>query len=141
MLATYGCTDLANDYHLTVSQLTSWNPWVGSICDTGLYANLSSTANRAVCIDVNGLQPTGSPTTVTSSVSTTSPTMGPTQSGIAANCMKYYTVHQNDSCSGIDTIYGITFAQFYSWNPSGKYLIFPHPRCLPLEPNGLTGGK
>lgn len=90
---------------------------MGSNCDTGLYANLASNDTRAVCIRVNGTGYISSPPPS----STTS--MGPTQSGIASNCVKYYTVQSGDSCSAIDTTYGITFSQFYGWNPAGKSIF------------------
>lgn len=42
----------------------------------------------------------------------------PTQSGIASDCDKYYTVASGDSCSKIETQYNVTLAELYTWNPS-----------------------
>lgn len=49
---------------------------------------------------------------------TTTTSVGPTQTGIAANCDKYHTVVDGDSCAAIEGEYGITFAQLYEWNPA-----------------------
>ena len=49
----YNCGDMASDVSITVSQLTTWNTWLGSDCDTALYANLSYEDTRAICIGVN----------------------------------------------------------------------------------------
>ncbi|RMZ83592.1 hypothetical protein DV738_g940, partial [Chaetothyriales sp. CBS 135597] len=43
---------------------------------------------------------------------------GPTQSGIVEGCTKYHTVVDGDTCYDIYTNNGITFAQFYEWNPA-----------------------
>jgi hypothetical protein len=56
--------------------------------------------------------------------------MGPTQTGVVAECQQFYTVHSGDSCYGIETAFGITFAQFYQWNLSG---MSPVPPTLVLS--------
>lgn len=43
---------------------------------------------------------------------------GPTQSGIVSNCNKYTVVQAGGSCAAIESQYGITFAQFFGWNPA-----------------------
>lgn len=48
----------------------------------------------------------------------TTTSVGPTQTGIAANCDKYYNVVTGDSCAAIEDEYGIPFAQLYEWNPA-----------------------
>jgi LysM repeat protein len=45
--------------------------------------------------------------------------MGPTQTGVVAECQQFYIAQSGDSCYNIETTFGITFAQFYQWNPSG----------------------
>lgn len=113
---------LADDFAITVDQLTEWNSWIGSDCDTGLYANLSDDGTeRAVCVAVNGSAPTATASTGPSGATTSSAaSMGPTQTGIVAGCTEYYTVQSGDSCAAIDAQYAITFQQLYSWNPAGE---------------------
>lgn len=116
---------IASDFHITIAQLQTWNPWIGSDCDTGVYANLTDDNQRAICVAVNGSSPTMTATIGPSTlVSTTS--IGPTQTGIAADCKQYYTVQDGDSCASIDAKFAITFAQFYAWNPASKYSTYPH---------------
>lgn len=55
----YSCADLASDYSVTLSQLTAWNTWLSSDCDTALFAGLSAEDTRAVCIGVNATALTG----------------------------------------------------------------------------------
>lgn len=43
---------------------------------------------------------------------------GPTQEGIASDCDGYYTVVSGDSCSKVEDLFDITFAQLYDWNPA-----------------------
>jgi LysM repeat protein len=53
----------------------------------------------------------------------------PTQSGLASNCDAFHLVASGDTCAAIETEYGITAAEFSTWNPainSGK----PHLPCL-----------
>ncbi|KAK5011401.1 hypothetical protein LTR28_003417 [Elasticomyces elasticus] len=117
----YVCADVASDSHITVNQLTTWNTWLSSNCDTALYANLNSSDTRAVCVGVNGTTTSATATSVVSTTATTQ-SQGPTQSGEVPGCQKHYTVLSGDSCSSIDTQFNITFQQFYNWNPSRKYL-------------------
>ncbi|KAK3946802.1 hypothetical protein QBC32DRAFT_248799 [Pseudoneurospora amorphoporcata] len=48
------CADVAADANIKTSDLTAWNPWMGSNCDKGLFAGLTGTQERAVCIGVRG---------------------------------------------------------------------------------------
>lgn len=134
MLPGYVCQDIADDYSITVANLTAWNSWIGSSYDTGLYANLGYHDERAVCIGVNASAPTASASPVPSTASTptqTSASMGPTQTGIVTGCLQYYTVKSGDSCAAIDSNYGITFAQLYAWNPAGKFTDSSEPSIHP----------
>lgn len=110
---------LAGDYVITVDQLQKWNSWIGSDCDTGLYANLADDSTRVVCVGVNASAPTATASTGPSSVTLTA-SMGPTQTGIVAGCTQYYTVQSGDSCAAIDAMFAITFQQLYQWNPASK---------------------
>jgi len=122
------CDDLASDYIITVNQLNTWNSWLGSDCDTGLFANLAYYDERAVCIGVNSTAPTKTASAPPANLPTTtkSGTPGPTQTGIVASCTNYYTVQSGDSCAAIEAQFAITFEQFYAWNPAGMRLSI-HP--------------
>ncbi|KAF4160012.1 hypothetical protein CNMCM6936_004141 [Aspergillus lentulus] len=118
----YGCDEIAEDFDLTLTQLTMWNPWLSGDCNTALYANLTDgNDSRAVCIGVGNTTTTA--TTRTATPTTTTPTattmsMGPTQTGIVAGCQQFHTVQSGDSCSSVESEFGISFPQLYEWNPS-----------------------
>ncbi|KAB5578705.1 hypothetical protein GE09DRAFT_1090733 [Coniochaeta sp. 2T2.1] len=116
------CASIADDASIPLAQLKAWNPWLGSNCDTALFANLDENDFRAVCIGINSTAPTGTPTTKPSSTSsgttTSSVSMGPTQTGIVPGCQQFYTVQSGDGCAVIQSKFAITFADFYKWNPS-----------------------
>ncbi|PCG89476.1 hypothetical protein PENOC_106380 [Penicillium occitanis (nom. inval.)] len=92
------CSTIETEFGVTLAELYAWNPSIGSSC-TNLWIGY------AYCVK-------GPATTAT----TTS--VGPTQTGIAANCDKYHNVVTGDSCAAIEDEYGITFAQLYKWNPA-----------------------
>ena len=126
----YLCSDLQTDYSVTSEQLITWNPWLGSDCDTNLYAGLVGNEKRSICIGVNATGPHGTaskpPTSTPPQTGTaTSASMGPTQTGIAANCRSFHTVTSDDTCYDIEMTYDITFEEFLSWNPSSE--------CFPLQ--------
>ena len=118
----YLCEDLIDDFAITIAQLTQWNTWISSSgCDTDLYANLGYQDKRAVCVGVNASAPTHSATKPPGgSPTTTGGAQGPTQTGVVEGCQQFYTVQSGDSCASIDAMAGISFEQFYAWNPSGK---------------------
>ena len=120
IVPAYPCSAIADDFSITVDDIITWNSWIGSNCDTGLYAGLSSGDQNAVCVGVNSTAPTDPASSGPSTTTSASATMGPTQTGIISNCTKYYTVQSGDSCASVETMYAITFSQFYSWNPAGK---------------------
>lgn len=49
------CSDIAYDFDITVDQLTSWNPWIGADCGTGVYSGLAMGNSRAVCVGVSNI--------------------------------------------------------------------------------------
>lgn len=99
------------------------NPSVDSQCSNLL-------AGEDYCVaPVNGTtvppviltrQPTMAATSPTMASSTASSTViappGPTVAGTTSQCYKWYQVVSGDTCDKIDTTYGITSAQFRSWN-------------------------
>ncbi|KAL8789409.1 MAG: hypothetical protein Q9213_001166 [Squamulea squamosa] len=122
----YMCGNIESDYSVTAAQLTTWNTWLGSNCDANLYAHLLVDEMRPLCVGVNASEPVGTanpgPSTIPSqtptATGTTTVSMGPTATGEVAGCKKYHTVQSGDSCANIETTYGISFTQFYAWNPS-----------------------
>lgn len=126
---------MARDFDLSVERLTELNSWLGSDCDTSLYANLTESDSRYVCIrskstapassTTSGIPPSSTATSTdantasTTSASQTTPT-APTQTGIAADCTRYYTVEEGDSCARLESEFSITFDQLHEWNPSSK---------------------
>ncbi|KAL6230075.1 hypothetical protein BDW75DRAFT_245169 [Aspergillus navahoensis] len=116
------CSYIESFYNVTVEQLQKWNPWLAGDCDTALYANLDAREMRAVCVGVGPPKTwtfttiTLEPSAVTSSAIATP--AAPTQTDIVAGCQKYYTVASGDDCSTIESMFGITLAQLYDWNPS-----------------------
>lgn len=129
------CEDIESDYSVTASQLTTWNTWLGSDCETNLYANLLVTETRPVCVGVNASEPIGSaapgpskkPSQTVSASGTKTVSIGSTASGEVAGCKQFYTVKSGDSCTNIETTYGISFTQFYAWNPSSTLIPKPPP--------------
>ncbi|KAH6720371.1 hypothetical protein BKA61DRAFT_708661 [Leptodontidium sp. MPI-SDFR-AT-0119] len=157
---TYGCGNIEAGFSVTETQLLSWNTWIGSDCDTGLYANLAYGGIRAICIGLGGSSPTS--TTSSSSTSTTF-TMGPiptdTISGWQDQCTNLWlgeaycvqgpsatstttptttnpgpTGPSGDSCAKVESEYDITFAQLYQWNPAigsdCQFLVIGDSYCV-----------
>ena len=124
------CEDIEGDYSVTTSQLTTWNAWLGSNCDTNLYADLLFNETRPLCVGVNGSEPIGNvtsgpintPSQTATLTGTKTASIGLTASGEVAGCKQYYTVQSGDSCTNIETTYGISFAQLYAWNPSSTFM-------------------
>ncbi|KAH7073207.1 LysM domain-containing protein [Paraphoma chrysanthemicola] len=123
------CAQIAADADIDQADLISWNPWVGSDCDTGLYKDLALNVERPVCIGTESMD-VGTPTAPVPSVGTTSSARATTtstgfpappaqtQDGIAKNCTKYYVVVGGDGCWAIANANGISLDQFYAWNPA-----------------------
>jgi LysM repeat protein len=113
-----GCEPIATANSISLDQFYAWNPAIGQC------VNLWPT--YFVCVGIIGFTPTSSTkisTTIRSTSTKTTATNGiatptPTQSGIVGNCDAFYKVVTNDGCAAIALKYGITTAQFYTWNPS-----------------------
>ena len=110
------CDTISLNYSISYALLVNLNPSINSGC-----TNLLSGYDYCVA-PVNGTIPlnvTTTPTqTATSPPSTTSFARAPTQTvnGTTPDCYNWYTVKSGDTCSAIVTSYGITLAQFRSWN-------------------------
>ena len=106
-----GCAAIASKYSISLSELYTWNPNVGSSCGS-LWLNVY------VCVSIIGV----SPSSVVKTVTTTKPANGistptPIQPGMVNNCDAFHFVVQGDGCAAITSKYGISLSQFYTWNP------------------------
>ncbi|KAI0168254.1 LysM domain protein [Pestalotiopsis sp. NC0098] len=54
--------------------------------------------------------------TAISTTTSTAPSVSPTMPGLAANCDGFYKVVSGDQCNTIAAKYGVSTAQFLSWN-------------------------
>lgn len=118
------CAQITEDGGISVEELLAFNSWIGSDCDSGLHANLAENAERAVCIRSNSsapiITPSGSTPSTTAPTKTATLPTGPTQTGIVSGCMRFYTVSEGDTCANVYGRFGLTFEQFYAWNPAGQ---------------------
>ncbi|KAK0639731.1 hypothetical protein B0T16DRAFT_247783 [Cercophora newfieldiana] len=96
------CGTIATRYN---TPLATWNPAVGTSC-------ASLWLNTYVCVRTIGFVPP-TPTSTGKGIST--PT--PTQPGMVANCNRFHKVASGDQCGTIASRYGVSLANFYSWNP------------------------
>ncbi|KAL4767932.1 hypothetical protein BDW60DRAFT_226112 [Aspergillus nidulans var. acristatus] len=103
-----GCADLSTQYGISLDDFYTWNPGVGSDCQT-------LKTEFYVCVGVSGGD--GSSTTSPSSTTTSGSAPSPTMDGTASNCDDYYYVKGGDGCADIATEYGISLDDFYTWNP------------------------
>ncbi|KAK7962857.1 LysM domain protein, partial [Apiospora aurea] len=142
------CASVAEDASIKLSQLTSWNSWLGANCDEALFANLEENDFRAVCIGVNSTAPTATATSppLTSTGTKSSASMGPTPTGIVPGCRQFYTVQSGDSCAAIQGMFAISFGDFFKWNPSILSWGFTDVRvpsyayCVSAPTSSSTGG-
>ena len=97
------CQTVITKKSITLAQLTSWNPTVGSSC-TGLWADVY------VCTSIIGHTPT--PTNPGNGIETPSPI----QDGMVDNCDAFYFVESGDTCASIASKNRISVSQFTTWN-------------------------
>ncbi|KAK3177856.1 hypothetical protein K4F52_009408 [Lecanicillium sp. MT-2017a] len=113
-------------YNAELSKLVEWNPWIGSAssCDEGIYADMTGTEERAVCVGVGGATTSGSttvPTTPPPPPTTTTTSAGPpapTRVGTVSGCRSYYVAVSGDGCYDIAAANDIALDDFYTWNPA-----------------------
>ncbi|KAH7028810.1 uncharacterized protein B0I36DRAFT_410324 [Microdochium trichocladiopsis] len=141
------CQSFASAWGISVETLQKLNP--GITCP-----QLDDQQNY--CVIGTADEP---PKPTTSSTSTTAkpsePTPSPTMPGLASNCDAFHKVASGDNCAAIATKYGISGAQFSSWNSEidkdctnlwlGYYVCVhvagastgvPTPTSLPPQPTG-----
>ncbi|KAL4874685.1 hypothetical protein BJY04DRAFT_224793 [Aspergillus karnatakaensis] len=110
------CAAIAAEHNISQTQFRNWNPSVGTDCG-GLWADVY------VCVGVLGSTPAPTTTTTTTAPGPTTPPNGietplPTQPGMVSNCDAFHLVQQGETCASISARYGITQAQFITWNPT-----------------------
>jgi len=115
--ASYGdtCQSIASDWGLTVQGFQDLNPGVACpdlVPDTS-YCVIGSISSDSPSTTTTGTTTTKPPTTSTTSSSPYSPM----QPGLVSNCNNFYRVASGDTCQQIEGKYGISPAQFSSWNP------------------------
>lgn len=91
------CSAIDTTFGISFTQFTTWNPEVDENC-----SNIQ--VGEAYCVASSTGGSTGPPSNVATGT-------------ITDGCSQYYTVASGDTCSAIDTTFGITFTQFQTWNP------------------------
>ncbi|KAF4465975.1 domain-containing [Fusarium albosuccineum] len=116
------CEDMPAFWDITVTEWHRWNPSVAESCDNFV-------VGRSYCVEAFGHPGEPEPTpTVGTTVSpplpptTTAPGNGietpqPIQPGMVDNCNRFHMVTSGQNCAVITSQYGITIAQFITWNP------------------------
>ncbi|KAL2834118.1 hypothetical protein BJY01DRAFT_253182 [Aspergillus pseudoustus] len=103
------CVSIGQSAGISLSQLTSWNPGVGSGCS-------SLWLSYFVCVSRVGVTATVTTTTTTTGNGISTPT--PTLPGMVNNCDAFHLVKSGDGCAAIASSKGITLSQLYAWNPN-----------------------
>ncbi|KAJ7826387.1 hypothetical protein B0H14DRAFT_2453139 [Mycena olivaceomarginata] len=125
--ATQTCSDVVADVNqrnlaagnkITISQLQSFNPSLGELCQLDVGARTPIN----ICISPHGGFPTigndgGSAVPTHTPMSTTAGPPGPTPSGTTPACSGWYLVRLNDICHRILMRHGITLIDFQTLNP------------------------
>ncbi|KAH6655548.1 hypothetical protein BKA67DRAFT_657480 [Truncatella angustata] len=114
------CTTVLQMNDIPFSLFYEWNPAIGSNCEN-LWLNTSYCVAGPGWDDEDAHYYTGTDAgtaTSTGTVTSTSGPPGPTQTGITADCNKWYVAQAGDGCYDIAADNGITLDQFYSWNPA-----------------------
>ncbi|KAH8695446.1 hypothetical protein BGW36DRAFT_429323 [Talaromyces proteolyticus] len=113
------CQSISDDWGITTTQFEEYNSQVGANCSNGV------TVGQSYCVQWSGPLPTKTTVPAATTATTTTATAtgngapSPTQSGIAANCTKYYQAVSGDSCSSIASAFGtFSVSDFESWNPA-----------------------
>lgn len=103
-----GCTAIAQQYGISMSQLVNYNPEVKADC-SGLWLGYY------VCVSIIGVEPTTTITTTSTATNGIS-TPTPTRPGMVSNCDAFYNVQSGDECAVIARNHGISVNQLYTWN-------------------------
>ncbi|KAK8076333.1 LysM domain-containing protein [Apiospora phragmitis] len=129
------CASLEATYKISHADFLKWNPAVSSDCLSNFWPDY------AYCVAAGAVPTTTVGTTSTSTSRITAPP-GPTQTGTPANCNSWYVVQDDDDgCDAVEARFGITHAQFLTWNPSVSQdcltNFWPtYAYCVGIDPNG-----
>ncbi|KAJ6007240.1 hypothetical protein N7540_011216 [Penicillium herquei] len=115
------CDSVCQEFDIPFSSFYEWNPAIGSDC-TNLWVESSycvlGPGWQTVSYNMTTTTATGTNTAASTTTTATTGAPAPTQSGIVANCLKWYVAQSGDGCAAIATSYNITLDQFYAWNPA-----------------------
>ncbi len=104
------CATVEAKFSISHANFIAWNPAVSNDCATNFWLG------QAYCV---GLGPLVTQTTTATSSAlpgeTTPP--GPTFTGSPSNCNRWYKIVDGDDCGKVEATFGITHAQFITWNP------------------------
>ncbi|KAK1241792.1 hypothetical protein MKX07_007615 [Trichoderma sp. CBMAI-0711] len=116
------CQSFAAEWGLSEQTFESLNPGVAcpnlvagqNYCVVGTVVSGQSSTSSSTPIKSSSTLATSTRSTITSS----SASDQPQQTGTAANCNKFYLVQPGDSCDAIESQFGISLSQFIAWNPA-----------------------
>ncbi len=124
------CASVTAAFSITLAQFLSWNPavssdcsqnfWIGDSYCVGVSASTSKPASTTSRLSTSSSRTSAAGSTTTGKPTTAKETAPdkPTLSGIPCQCNLYYDVIAGDSCSVVESKFGISHAQFLAWNPS-----------------------
>ncbi|KAF5664954.1 hypothetical protein FHETE_6814 [Fusarium heterosporum] len=109
--STTTCANIRDYYNLPLKEFYSWNPSVGTNCQSLL-------VDYHVCVSIVGWKaPVSSPTPSPTQPSNGIKTPSPIQSKMIKSCNKFAIVKSTTTCSSIQSYYKITMSQIAQWNP------------------------
>ncbi|KAL4983791.1 hypothetical protein BDW68DRAFT_181273 [Aspergillus falconensis] len=119
------CADIAGDAGISLTDFVGWNPSVGLYCSglwLGYYVCIAAESGTNSCSSSSTVSTTTTTTTITTTGNgVTTPT--PYEPAITYDCDESHLVVSNDTCAAIVFDAGITFDDFYNWNPTVGYYV------------------
>ncbi|KAG6888340.1 hypothetical protein C0995_009087 [Termitomyces sp. Mi166 len=113
-----GCTLFFTETSLLCNQFEAWNGGACNILQKGLTPGLAYCVAGPTAITTQTLTTTTYITTIApTATASASPSLTPINvaSGVVSGCAKFFT-RTTELCTGIEAQYGISVAQFESWN-------------------------
>ncbi|KAJ5131410.1 uncharacterized protein N7515_007449 [Penicillium bovifimosum] len=102
------CATISKEYGISQADFLTWNPDVGADCKNLWLDNY-------VCVGSTPTSTSGTPPPTSTSPGVVTPT--PTQPNMTKGCTKFHMVVDGDNCATISKEYGISRADFLTWNP------------------------
>ncbi|PWY88126.1 hypothetical protein BO94DRAFT_441732, partial [Aspergillus sclerotioniger CBS 115572] len=109
------CATIATSAGITLANFYSWNPSVGTGCNTLWLGYYVCTGVSATTTSVPTT--TTATTTATTTRTTSVATPSPTQSGMVSNCDAFYLVASGDTCTTVAQKKAVSVTDIVSWNP------------------------